>query len=452
MWRAPTAHLSALPSQAVIVKLPRNCYTLFTITSPIPSQINDPATRENHLMRLLHTSDWHLGQTLHDFDRSYEHQRFLNWLLDTLEAEQIDALLIAGDVFDNPNPSADAQKQFYHFLVDAKRRVPQLDIAIIAGNHDSAGRLEAPASLLQAFGVTVVGCARNAQGELELGRLIAPLRNRQGDITAWCLAIPFLRPGDVPKVATAGDAYLEGIRQLYRQALDHALERWENGQAIIALGHCHMNGGQTSEDSERRIVIGGAEALPVDLFDASITYTALGHLHRAQKVGGQKRVRYSGSPLPMSFTEIDYPHQVVRVDLDGGAVRDITSLPVPRPTELLRVPAQPAPIDEVLDRLKALDLPDAPLEAQPYLQVRVRLTAPEPGLRAKVEAVLDKKPVRLARIETTYGSHTHNDAADRPQSLDDLERLQPDDIFQKLYQNKYQTAPEAELLLPSLNC
>ena len=113
-------------------------------------------------MRLLHTSDWHLGQTLHDFDRGDEHQRFLNWLLDALEAEQIDALLIAGDIFDNPNPSADAQKQFYHFLTEAKRRMPHLDIVIIAGNHDSAGRLEAPASLLQVLGVTVVGCARTA--------------------------------------------------------------------------------------------------------------------------------------------------------------------------------------------------------------------------------------------------------------------------------------------------
>lgn len=397
-------------------------------------------------MRLLHTSDWHLGQTLHDFDRSYEHQRFLDWLLDTLEAEQIDALLVAGDIFDNPNPSADAQKQFYHFLTEAKRRIPPLDIVIIAGNHDSAGRLEAPASLLHVLGVTVVGCARTARGDLELDRLIAPLRNRQGDIAAWCLAIPFLRPGDVPKVATDGDAYLEGIRQLYRQALDHALNRRENGQAIVALGHCHMHGGQTSEDSERRIVIGGAEALPVDTFDPAIAYAALGHLHRAQKVGGQERVRYSGSPLPMSFTELHYPHQVVRIDLDGGAVRNITPLPIPRPVALLRIPQQPALIDDVMQQLKALDLLDAPLEAQPYLQVRVRLTAPEPGLRAKVEAALDQKPVRLARIETTYGSHTDNTIADRPQSLDDLGRLQPDDIFKKLYQNKYKAEPTAELL------
>lgn len=398
-------------------------------------------------MRLLHTSDWHLGQTFHNFDRNHEHQCFLDGLLDTLEAEQIDALLIAGDVFDNPNPSAAAQKQFYRFLTAAKRRVPDLDLVIIAGNHDSAGRLEAPAPLFEAFDATVVGgITRDAQGAIELDRLVVPLHNRAGDIAAWCLAIPFLRPGDVPRVETEGDPYLEGIALLYRQALDLALHCQEPGQAIVALGHCHMSGGQTSEESERRIVIGGVEALPVEMFDPAITYVALGHLHCAQRVGGQERVRYCGSPLPMSFTEIHYPHQVVRIALDGGTIRDLAPIPVPRPVTLLRVPEQPAPLDEVLAALTALDLPDAPLETQPYLQVRVRLNGPEPGLRARVEATLDDKPVRLAKIEPTYGGTAADDATRGPQSLDDLARLQPDDIFTKLYWRKYGADPSTELL------
>lgn len=397
-------------------------------------------------MRLLHTSDWHLGQTLHNFDRSYEHQRFLDWLSDTVEAEQADALLIAGDIFDNANPSAAAQRQFYRFLTDAKRRVPQLDIVIIAGNHDSPGRLEAPAPLFEAFDATAVGHVTRQQGEIELDRLLVPIRSRDGDIAAWCLAVPFLRPGDVPRLEMAGDPYLEGVALLYRQALDLALSRRENGQAIVALGHCHMSGGQTSEDSERRIIVGGAEALPVEIFDPAIAYAALGHLHRAQTVGGQGRVRYSGSPLPMSFAEIHYPHQVVRIDLDGGMVREIAEIRIPRPVELLRVPAQPAPVDEALDALAALDLPDLVLEAQPYLEVRVRLNAPEPGLRARVDAVLDRKPVRLAKIETRYDTGP-DDGADRgPRSLDDLGRLQPDEIFRKLHWRKYGAEPSPTLL------
>jgi exonuclease SbcD len=397
-------------------------------------------------MRLIHTSDWHLGQTFHDFDRSHEHRCFLSWLLDTLEAEQADALLIAGDVFDNSNPSADSQRQFYHFLTDAKRRVPKLDIVVIAGNHDSAGRLEAPTPLLEAFGVAVIGCARRRQADIQLDRLVVPLRNRGGDIAAWCLAIPFLRPGDVPLVETGGDPYPEGVKRLYRQTLELALNSRETGQAIVALGHCHMTGGQTSEDSERRIVIGGLGELPVEMFDPAIAYVALGHLHRAQQVGGQARVRYSGSPLPMSFTEIRYCHQVVRIDLDGDLVADVMPVPVPRLVQLLQVPEQPAPIDEVLDALKALALPDSPSpDTWSYLQVRVQSNTFDPTLRTRIESILENKPVRLTHIERSNPSLGDRSTATF-QSIDDIKRLQPDGIFRELCLQALQREPSTQLL------
>lgn len=397
-------------------------------------------------MRLLHTSDWHLGQTFHDFDRSHEHGRFLDWLLDTLETEQADALLIAGDVFDNSNPSADAQKQFYRFLTDAKRRAPKLDIVIIAGNHDSAGRLEAPAPLLEVFDATAIGYTRHPQADIQLDRLVVPLRNRDGDIAAWCLAIPFLRPGDVPRLETDGDPYPEGVKRLYQQVLEVALNRREAGQAIVALGHCHMTGGQTSEDSERRIVIGGLGELPVEMFDPAIAYVALGHLHRAQKVGGQARVRYSGSPLPMSFTEIRYRHQVVRIDLDGGSVANVMPIPVPRFVQLLRVPEQPAPVDEALDALRALDLPDAPSHDEwPYLQVRVQSNTFDRTLRTRIESILEKKSVQLASIERSSPSLGDCSTATF-QSIDDIKRLQPDGIFRELCLQVDRREPSAELL------
>jgi len=409
-------------------------------------------------MRFLHTSDWHLGQTLHQFDRGYEHQCFLDWLLDTLAAEQADALLIAGDVFDNANPSSAAQKQLYRFLREAKTRVPALDIVIIAGNHDSPGRLEAPGPLLQALDIAVVGhVARNADGEIDLDRLVVPLTDRAGEVAAWCLAIPFLRPGDVPRItpeaeAAGADPYLEGIALLYRQALGRALERRGPGQAIVALGHCHMAGGASSADSERRILIGGSEALSASIFEPAVAYAALGHLHLAQKVGRQEHLRYCGSPLPLSFSEIGYTHQVLRVDLDAEAVGTVTSLPVPRAVDLLRVPPRPALLDEVLAALRVLELPPQPECAWPYLEVRVRLEGPEPALRSRIEAALEGKPVRLARIDT---SSARGDADGAPAvSLDELERLQPEDIFRRLYRDRFdcdapdeQLAAFAELLL-----
>jgi len=402
-------------------------------------------------MRLLHTSDWHLGQTLHTFERSYEHQCFLDWLLDTLVSEDIDALLIAGDIFDNSNPSAAAQRQLYRFLQQARVRCPALDIVVIAGNHDSPGRLEAPGPLLEAHGTVVVGnVARKDDGDIDLDRLLVPLHGKDGTVQAWVLAVPFLRPGDVPRVPVAEDGstvdpYLHGITHLYRQAHALAQSRRQPGQAIVAMGHCHMVDGQSSLESERRIVIGGTEALPAAMFDDAIAYAALGHLHLAQRVGKQDHLRYSGSPLPLSFAEVGYTHQVVRVDLDGGRATTITPLPVPRAVPLLRIPATPAPLKDVLAALVMLDLPDAPLHAQPFLEVRVLLDAPEPSLRAQVEAALLGKPVRLAKIEPTRKAAQQQEL-DAVLTLDQLAHMQPDDIFRRLYKQKYdEDAPHEQL-------
>lgn len=406
-------------------------------------------------MRLLHTSDWHLGQTLHNYERGYEHQRFLDWLLDTLVAECVDVLLVAGDVFDNANPSAASQKQLYVFLQQARARLPALQLIVVAGNHDSAGRLEAPAPLLAAHGTHVIGhLLRGENGDIDLERLLLPLSGADGRVQAWCLAVPFLRPGDVPKLPAGDtqDAYLGGIALLYRQLTDLALVRRQPGQAILAMGHCHMVGGEMSNDSERRIVIGGTEMLPSGIFDTAIAYAALGHLHKAQAVGGQEHIRYCGSPIPLSFAEVNYRHQVLCLDIDGETLQSVRVIEVPRAVPLLRVPAAPAPIAEVLAQLAALDVPDAPAEAQPFLEVRVRLDAPEPGLRTRIETALDGKPVRLAKIET---SSTARSSAPENMSLDQLSQLQPDDIFRRLYQQKYakEAPPEllsalAELLLP----
>ncbi len=406
-------------------------------------------------MRLLHTSDWHLGQTLHNYERGYEHQRFLDWLLDTLVAERVDVLLVAGDVFDNANPSAASQKQLYVFLQQARARLPALQLVVVAGNHDSAGRLEAPAPLLAAHGTHVIGhLLRGENGDIDLERLLLPLTGSDGQVQAWCLAVPFLRPGDVPKLPAGDtqDAYLGGIALLYRQLTDLALARRQPGQAIVAMGHCHMVGGEMSNDSERRIVIGGTEMLPSGIFDTTIAYAALGHLHKAQAVGGEEHIRYCGSPIPLSFAEVNYRHQVLCLDIDGETLQSVRVIEVPRAVPLLRVPATPAPIAEVLAQLAALDVPDAPAEAQPFLEVRVRLDAPEPGLRTRIETALDGKPVRLAKIETSSAARS---SAPENMTLDQLGQLQPDDIFRRLYQQKYakEAPPEllsalAELLLP----
>jgi exonuclease SbcD len=294
---------------------------------------------------------------------------------------------------------------------------------------------------------TVIGFVpRTPGGCIDVQRLVVPLKNRQGDVAAWALAVPFLRPGDVPRMDGSSDPYKDGVALLYAQALAHAQQLRQPGQALIALGHCHMVGGQTSSDSERSIVIGGSEALPSGLFDARVAYAALGHLHLAQRVGGQHHLRYCGSPLPLSFAELAYPHQVLRVDLQGDVVSAITPLSVPRAVDLLRVPAQPAPLPAVLAALKALALPpQADPQRQPYLEVRVRLDAPEPGLRSQIEAALVPHAVRLAKIETSFAAAADMSGAAAHTSLDALEQLQPSAVFDQLYRSKYHTDTPAAL-------
>lgn len=386
-------------------------------------------------MRLLHTADWHLGQNLHGFDRADEHAAFLDWLLDTLERERADALLIAGDVFDQANPSAQAQRQLYAFLAAAVQRRPGLDIVLIAGNHDSPGRLEAIAPLAAAFGVHVIGHTHaDVHGHVELERLLLPLHDTDGAVAAWCLAVPFLRPADVPRSSAdeAGAAYAAGVARLYAELDALAQTRRAAGQALVALGHCHLHGGAISQHSERRLLIGNAEALPSTLFAADLDYVALGHLHRAQRIG-EERLRYAGSPLPLSFAEVDYPHQVLRVDFTDGRLSAVEALRVPRSRALLRLPAAgPAPLEAVLAELAATRFPSP----APYLEVRVRLDAPQPGLRPLIEDALKGHDVRLARIDSCYAQ-----TSTEPEAPAALERLDPAEVFARRYRMQFAAEP-----------
>lgn len=395
------------------------------------------------MLRILHTSDWHLGQLFHGHDRSAEHQAFLDWLLEQLSERKPDALLIAGDIFDHANPSGASQRQLYGFLAAAKQRRPDLDIVAIAGNHDSAGRLEAPESLLQAFGVRVIG---QLQPDADPARALIPLHDASGEVAAWCLAIPYLRPGDVPRDDGDRQAYPKGIARTYRRYLEAALARRERHQALIAMGHLHASGGKTSEDSERRLVIGGEEAVDAGIFGREIAYVALGHLHLAQTVGGQDRIRYCGSPLPLSFSETNYPHQVLEAHLDGAELTGIESIPVPRPVAMLRIPERPAPLAETLAALKALRLDDLRPGCEPWLEVRVELDGPEPGLRQKIEDALTDKPVRLVKISPTRKNLAVPERSEPSDGALELQLEHPDLLFQQRFREQWGEDPGPELL------
>lgn len=332
--------------------------------------------------RFIHTADWHLGQQFHGFERSAEHALFLDWLLTTLTERQPDALLVSGDIFDTIHPPATAQRRFYRFLADARVACPALQIILTAGNHDSGTRLEAPSDLLSSLDIQVVGTIpRRSNGTVDSSRLLVPLRSRKGAVEVIALAVPFLRPSDVPVVEGARDPYLDGIREFHRALVDEAIALRDASfprAALVALGHCHLTGAEESRESERCLVIGGSEALGIDAYPKQLAYVALGHLHKPQSLDGG-RIRYSGSPIPLSFSERRYQHRVLEVVVEEGALVSVTDIPVPRTVPLQRVPESGAvSLPEILTLLG--QLPEAttvPPEDHPFIEVHVLDDGPD---------------------------------------------------------------------------
>lgn len=414
------------------------------------------------MIRILHTADWHLGQTFFGYDREAEQEAFLSWLAGQIHENEIDALVVAGDVFDVSNPSAAAQRMYYRFIYEVTAANPALQIVIVAGNHDSAARLEAPLPLLQAMRTEVRGVVRKSEGgEVDLDHLCVELKNRQGEAEVLCLAVPFLRQGDYPAVAesttTAADCssaecssvsrnpYADGVRELYRRLIQHALLRRKAGQAVLAMGHLQATGAEIAErDYSERTVIGGLECVSPDVFDGAIAYTALGHIHKSQRVSGRENVRYAGSPLPMSFAEKNYHHGVVMVTFEDGRATDICRLACPQLVPIVSVPVgEPALPGEVLRLLKAL--PDRSGEA-PYLEVKVLLEEPEPLLRQQIEEALVGKNYRLARIVSAYRKEEKNEKREEQTYVEGLQEMSPLQIAQSTFEKIYQSDMPDELV------
>ena len=397
------------------------------------------------MIRILHTADWHLGQTFFGYDRTQEHEHFLDWLAGVLTKNKIDVLIVAGDVFDVSNPSAASQRMFYRFIHRVTTENPRLQLVVVAGNHDSAARLESPLPLLQEMRTEIKGIVHKQNGKIDYEHLLVELKNAAGEVEALCLAVPFLRQGDYPVVETEGNPYAEGVKELYARLLKYALKKRTDGQALVAVGHLLATGSEIAEkDHSERIIIGGLESVSPESFPEQIVYTALGHIHKAQRVSGRENIRYAGSPLPMSFAEKHYHHGVVKVTLDEGWAVEIEKLEYTPLVRLLSIPAtEAAAPDEVLDELRGLELPED--EPMPYLEVKVKLSEPEPMLRQQVEEIPEGKPVRLARIVSFYRQAAEGSVEEEVLTAG-LQEMNPLQIVKATFENSYQTEMPEELV------
>lgn len=367
-------------------------------------------------MKIIHTSDWHLGQKFLHRDRADEHQLALDWLCELIREEKADVLLVAGDIFDIGNPPNYARRMYYDFLISLAETSCR-HIVITGGNHDSPSMLEAPAELLARLHVHVRGAAReNLEEEL------IPLHNEQGELEAVIAAVPFLRDRDL-RTSMAGETGLErierirgGLREHYRQVGILAEAAYAKaGVPLIAMGHLYASGADVSGKQDN-IYIGDKENIRVQDFPACFNYVALGHIHRQQAIGGQEHVRYSGSLIPLSFSETKDDKGVLVLTFSGRELTSITPRLVP---ELRRLKTVQGTLSEVEERLQHFAAKgDRGLAS--WLEVLVEGNEVPPRLDLHIQELVEDMPLEVLKIRLLRERNHTRSSDEAPPELEDL--------------------------------
>jgi exonuclease SbcD len=386
--------------------------------------------------RLLHTADWHLGKLLNEQSRDDEHGRFLDWLLEVVKEHEVDAIILAGDVFDTANPPQSALTRYYDF-VTALYRETGCQLAVIGGNHDSAAVLEAPKNVLRALNTHVTGNLPESPDDR-----ILLLPSSEAPKVALAM-VPFLRDRDL-RVGHAGETsdeirerLLDGIRQCYEDS-EAAARKY--GCLAIGTGHLTVVGASTS-DSERDIHIGGLGAVAPETFPAGFSYVALGHLHRPQAMDAAGRVRYAGSPLPLSFSEASDGKEVRILDVSGGEIEQ-HSLPIPLIRRLSQIRTKYSDLEKDLTDFQA-----RPGELTTWVEVVVEDATLETDLVEQVRLLTERRDFEVLKVLRGRSASLSGMSADDVTDDEAIETLldQPARVFEHLLaQHEEFNAEEAE--------
>lgn len=389
-------------------------------------------------MKILHTSDWHLGNTWNGRSRKKEFQVFLDWMLETLKTERPDALIVAGDIFDTSTPSPGSQAMYFEFLRDASSFCR--NIIIISGNHDSPSLLDAPKPLLDAMNVHVVGTATGQDKNPEDDLVV--LKSETGEPELIVATVPFLRSQDIRRIdqgETTEDKerkYIDGIRQHYARLCEFA-ETIRSGRNIplIATGHLFVAGGKTSE-GVREIHVGTLGQLGGDLFPNEIDYLALGHLHIPQRIGGSETRRYSGSPLPMSFAEAEQEKMLLRIAFFGRQAT-VDTISVPEISHLVRIRGD---LEQIKKKLKEL----AKESRETFVEIEYSGNEILPDLAQKIEKLSKELPENIVVLRIK-NDRLIEGVQLNAEPTEELEQLEPTDVFQRLLDKTDQQAMEKGL-------
>lgn len=395
------------------------------------------------MIKAIITSDWHIGNNFHGYDRTDDHRNYFHQLSDLVHREHPDALFVCGDIFDNANPSAASQQLYFETLNYLTEENPRLQVVIIAGNHDSAFRMEAPSPFLKQRHINVIGTVQWKDDEIDYSRHIVPIHSlRSPSEKLICLAIPYLREGDYPKE----ESYGKSVSSFISKCVQEADREYDQSLPKVLLAHFYATGSEIAEGSSERIIVGGSEQVDASDWNPQITYTALGHIHRRQCVNSRKNIRYCGSALPMSFTERNYKHgaDILTVNTDGSYHLESRDFDLLHP--LLSFPEKALPWDRLETRLQELPSTSNLTAPEYYLQLNVFIDSANPALTANVEKALKNRKVKLCKIQPFYPQMSEDDELLEIQSLETLRKLEPIDMLKKIYLNKNHTEMRNELL------
>ena len=378
-------------------------------------------------MRILHTSDWHIGHRLYEQPRIEEHRQFLDWLLTKIKEKEVDVLLVSGDIFDTAVPSSEATNLYYRFLFRLYRETHTHAI-ITAGNHDSPMRLAAPREFLRMGRIHVVGAAS------EPAECVFTLPSENPSVAI--AAVPYLSENELSHISfetepERAERYRERLKVFYRQCV----ECMPPDLPKILMGHLFVHGGKVG-DSERNIQIGGATAIQISDFPDDVSYVALGHLHRPHAISGANYpIQYAGSPLPLRFNEASYRKKVYLLDVPASGDGWVTEIEVPVFKELCTVTGN---LDEVRS---AAMLPEWDGK---YIQIQLTLERPEVGISDEIREMFDQRGGDVLSVEVELPAQTERQEI----PIEDMQ--QPTEIFEQFYKEKFSDSPD-ELMTETFN-
>ncbi|GHE91030.1 exonuclease subunit SbcD [Thalassotalea profundi] len=386
--------------------------------------------------RVLHTSDWHLGQYFYGKSRAKEHQAFINWLIEKVSELKINAVIVAGDIFDTGTPPSYARELYFDFIVKLQQLNCQL--VLLAGNHDSVAMLNEAKHLLSQMSCTVIASASSITSDQ-----IVELKDNKGHLGAIVCAVPFIRPRDIitsqsgQSASEKQESLQQAIAAHYKKLFKEAKLKADGNVPIIATGHLTTVGVSTS-DSVRDIYIGTLEAFNANAFPPA-DYIALGHIHKSQKVAKSKHIRYCGSPIPLSFDEAKQEKCVLIAEFEQAVLTQVTELTIPRFQPLLMVKTS---IDDLAEQIGSV-VSNTPLENKEqciWLDIEINSAEYLQDLTVRIEDIIKSLPVEVLLVRRAKASREKMVSHEKKITLNELSLT---DVFEtRLAEEHWQTQEE----------